>query len=502
MTYQYLYEKVELTIEEEAKQMNDEIIDRLIAYRKHLKMTQQDVADATGIQRANIARMESKRGMSAVENLKKYARCLGLELRFEMVHPEHPSVRRPLPVGCADFKRVSTRNYYVDKTLLIKDILDKDIPVSLFTRPRRFGKSLNMDMLRVFFEDTEEDTSVYFMDKQIWRCGERYTNHQGAYPVISLTFKDAKYATWEEMLRYLKFVLATEYNRHPELASSDKCNAFEKRYFEKVASGEATEVELTQSILYLTMMLHKHHNTAPIVIIDEYDGPIQQGYMKGYYEQSVTFIRNLFSAAFKDNSHLSYGFLTGILRVAKESVFSGLNNLRVYSVLDDACSEYFGFTPEEVRKMAAYYGVPDQYDEICEWYDGYRFGNSHIFNPWSVINYFNNNCHPQAYWMSTSSNDIIGEIVENATGGILEILYQLLQGEELDISVDIGVIYPDIRNKPETVFNFLLVAGYLKITDIIEDPKSGPSYRVGIPNAEIRTIYKKELEQRIGRREI
>ena len=493
MDYIYKDKSTALTIEQEAKQMNDEIVDRLIAYRKHLKLTQQDIADATGIQRANIARIESKKSMASLESLKKYARSLGFELWFEMGRPEKSANKLPLPVGCSDFRRVCTQYCYVDKTLLIKDILDENIAVSLFTRPRRFGKTLNMDMLRVFFEKTENDTSVYFMDKKIWTCGEKYREHQGKYPVIFLTFKDVKFMTWEENVAYLKFVFATEFNRHPELFESDKCNAFEKKYFARVASGEATEMDLTQALLYLTQMLDKHHKIAPIIIIDEYDSPIQQGYMKGYYEQAVSFVRSLFSGGFKDNTHLSYGFMTGILRVAQESIFSGLNNIKVNSILENDYSQYFGFTPEEVCQMAEYYGVPEKYEEICKWYDGYRFGESHIFNPWSVIGYFNSKCTPKPFWVSTSNNDIIGEIMENATDEIREDLYLLLQGKSVCTSADTGVIYPNIKKNSDSVFSFLLVAGYLKISEIIELWEGEVTYKVSIPNLEISSIYRKEI---------
>lgn len=493
MDFMYNDKVLNLAIEQEAKQMNDEIVDRLIAYRKHLKLTQQDIADATGIQRANVARIESKRSMTSLESLKKYARSLGFELRFEMVKSENRDRKLPLPVGCSDFRRVSTEYCYVDKTLLIKDILDENITVSLFTRPRRFGKTLNMDMLRVFFEKTEEDTSIYFMDKKIWKYGKVYQEHQGKYPVIFLTFKDVKFTTWAENIAYLKFVFATEFNRHPELFDSDNCNAFEKKYFARVASGEATEMDLSQALLYLTQMLDKHHKVAPIIIIDEYDNPIQQGYMKGYYDQAVSFVRSLFSGGFKDNPHLSYGFMTGILRVAKESIFSGLNNLKVNSILENDYSQYFGFTPEEVREMAEYYGASEKYNEICKWYDGYQFGETHIFNPWSVIGYFNSKCKPKPFWVSTSSNDIIGEIVENATDEICESLYMLLQGKSVYTSADTSVIYPNIKNNPDSVYSFLLVAGYLKIVEINEMWNGEDAYKVAIPNMEISTIYRKEI---------
>lgn len=498
MDYIYKDKNIILTIEQEAKQMNDEIVDRLIAYRKHLKLTQQDIADTTGILRANIARIESKKSMTSLESLKKYANSLGFELRFEMVRLERPDKKLPLPVGCSDFRRVCTQYCYVDKTLLIKDILDENTAVSLFTRPRRFGKTLNMDMLRVFFEKTDMDTSVYFMDKKIWKCGEVYQEHQGKYPVIFLTFKDVKFMTWEENVVYLKYVFATEFNRHPELFDSDRCNEFEKKYFVRVASGEATEMDLTQALLYLSQMLDKHHKVAPIILIDEYDSPIQQGYMKGYYEQAISFVRALFSGGFKDNIHLSYGFMTGILRVAKESIFSGLNNLKVNSILENDYSQYFGFTPEEVCVMAEYYNVPEKYEEICKWYDGYRFGESHIFNPWSVIGYFNNNCMPKPFWVSTSNNDIIGEILENATDEIYENLYVLLQGKSICTSVDTSVIYPNIKNNVDSVYSFLLVAGYLKIVEISELWEGKYAYKVAIPNLEIASIYKEEILSKLS----
>ncbi len=493
MDYNYKAKSMELTIEQEAKKMNDEIVDRLIAYRKHLNMTQQDIADATGIQRTNIARIESKKGTTSLESLKKYAKSLGFELQFEMVRPEDTDRKLPLPVGCSDFRRVSTQYCYVDKTLLIKEILDENIAVSLFTRPRRFGKTLNMDMLRVFFEKTNEDTSVYFMDKKIWKCGEAYQEHQGKYPVIFLSFKDVKVKTWKEAIDYLKLVFVTEFNRHPELFSSDKCNAFEKRYFNKVAMAKTTEIELMQALLILSKMLDKHHGIAPIIMIDEYDTPIHQGYMQGYYDEVVTFMRNLFSGGFKDNRHLSYGFMTGILRVAKESIFSSLNNLKVNSVLDNRYSEYFGFVPEEVQAMAEYYGATDKYKEICEWYDGYQFGETDIFNPWSVVGYFNEECKAKAFWVSTSSNDIIGEILVNATDEIRENLYKLLSGKSVFSQIDTSVISPHIQENPASVYSFLLVAGYLKVVKC--DRTLGGDYmcEVAIPNKELSAVYSKEI---------
>ena len=403
----------------------------------------------------------------------------------------------PLPIGISDYRLASSEYYYIDKTMMIKDFIDERPMVSLFTRPRRFGKTLNMDMLRTFFEKTEEDTSVYFRDKKIWSCGRKYRDYQGKYPVIFITFKDIKFNTWEETFDAIAEVFSKEAARHIELQTSDKCNEYEKKTFENLLSGNVNEVELSSALLNLSMMLHKHYGIAPIIIIDEYDIPIQQGHMKNYYEKVILFMRNLFSGGLKDNKHLSYGFLTGILRVAKESIFSGLNNLTIHSVLDNKYSAYFGFTADEVREMAAYYGVSDKYHELCEWYDGYRFGKTEIFNPWSVINYFNNECEPRAFWQSTGSNDIIGEIIAGADKEIYEKLTSLVNGETFTTYIDTGVIYPQIKNNPSTIYSFLLVAGYLKVL------KTTPSFNgdfmceVALPNKEISLVYHKEILQQL-----
>ena len=254
------------------------------------------------------------------------------------------AVRKPLPIGVSDYRDACSNYYYVDKTMLIKDFLDELPKVSLFTRPRRFGKTLNMDMLRTFFEKTEEDTSRYFRDKKIWYCGESYRRHQGKYPVIFLSFKDVKCSSWEETYEILKRLIAQEFRRHNALGSSSLLSKFEQEAFSRIATESANEIDLQMSLQTLTLFLHKHYGIAPIVIIDEYDTPIQQGHVGEFYDSVIGFMRNLFSGGLKDNPHLSYGFLTGILCVAKESIFSGLNNLKINSILDERYSEYFSFT--------------------------------------------------------------------------------------------------------------------------------------------------------------
>lgn len=414
----------------------------------------------------------------------------------ETIHMNHFAKNKSLPIGVSDFKLATTGYYYVDKTLMIRDFLDKKPMVSLFTRPRRFGKTLNMDMLRVFFEKTNDDTSVYFKDKQIWQCGDYYTKHQGQYPVIFLTFKDVKSMTWEETFQKIRRLISLEFIRHNELETSSVLTAYEKEQYHLLAGDNGDEVDCQMGLQLLSLLLHKHYGRECIIIIDEYDTPIQQGHTCNFYPEIVNFMRNFFSGGLKDNPHLAFGFLTGILRVAKESIFSGMNNLKTYSILDDGYSSYFGFTEKEVKDMLRYYGKDDKYNELSEWYDGYRFGNTEIFNPWSVINYISDNCFPKAFWQSTGSNEIIGEIIQTATPEITKDLYKLLCGEKIAAYIDTGVIYPEVQNNPYSIYSFLLVAGYLKVANIYPQSDGNFMCDVAIPNKEITFVYEKEVLNR------
>lgn len=401
--------------------------------------------------------------------------------------------RKPLPIGISDYVRAQSDYYYVDKTMLIKDFLDQKPLVSLFTRPRRFGKTLNMDMLRVYFENVDEDTSKYFKDKNIWKCGENYRMHQGKYPVIFLTFKDVKFDSWKATVEKIKSLLQEEYGRHQELLSSGKISGYEKEYFNKVLSATENEVELSFSLEKLSKMLATHYDKAPIIIIDEYDTPIQEGYSKDFYDEIIGFMRNFFSGALKDNKNLSYGFLTGILRIAQESIFSGLNNLTVNSVMDEAYDRYFGFTNEEVSEMLDYYGVAEKKSELQEWYDGYLFGNEEIYNPWSVINYISKGCVPQAYWVNTGKNEILEDVLKVADEDITEKLYSLIRGDIVLARIDQNVVYRSLTDDPANIYSLLLVAGYLKTT--IKELQADGSYlcQVSIPNKEIASVYKSEI---------
>ena len=411
----------------------------------------------------------------------------------EYVRTEVKEELKPLPVGISDYIRAQSEYYYVDKTLLIRDFLDKKALVSLFTRPRRFGKTLNMDMLRVFFEISDEDTSKYFVDKAIWKCGPQYREHQGKYPVIFLTFKDVKFDSWEDTFSKIVELVQDEFGRHSVLKNSDKIEKYEKDYFEKVLSGQVSEVELSASLQKLSKMLAAHYGKAPIIIIDEYDTPIQEGYSKAFYDEIIGFMRNFFSGAFKDNRYLSYGFLTGILRIAQESIFSGLNNLTVNSVMDDEYDGFFGFTDTEVKEMLKTYGFSDKEEELKEWYDGYLFGNKEIYNPWSVINYLSKGCLPQAYWVNTGKNEVLEDVLKVATSDITEKLNALILGEKVIARIDQNVVYRSLTEDPGNIYSLLLVAGYLKTQSKELQGDGTWLCEVSIPNREIAAVYKSEI---------
>ena len=399
----------------------------------------------------------------------------------------------PCPVGITSYKEVSKECYYVDKTLLIKDIIDDHSKVYLFTRPRRFGKTLTMDMIRTYFEKTSTDTSIYFSDKKIWNCGDAYKQLQGTYPVIFLSFKDAHQTNWTDMYRSLCFTLKEEFLRHIELLSSKAINEYDKKYIHNLINDVADSTDYQFALGKLSSLLATHYNQKVIIIIDEYDTPIQQGHLYHYYNEVVGFMRNLFSSALKDNENLEFGILTGILRIAKESLFSGLNNLVVNTILDDKYSEYFGFTVNDISNMAAYYGMAEKLSEIKEWYDGYLFGNTEIYNPWSVINYFNNNCKPKAFWSRTSGNEIIGELIRSSDKEVYESLSLLLQGKEVQSIINTDIIYPDVNADSDTIYSFLLVSGYLRATSVISEFNDNPICSLKLPNREIKSVFQKEI---------
>ena len=296
----------------------------------------------------------------------------------------------PLPIGISDYRKASSDYYYVDKTLLIRDFIDERPLVSLFTRPFGSGKSLNMDMLRVFFERAEEDTSVYFRDKKIWKCGKEYQEYQGKYPVIYMSFETVRGETWEKAYELINKVIREEFERHKKLLQNEKISSYQKKYMERMLNGEVRVVDVSCALLNLSHMLRLDYGVAPIVIIDEYDAPLLMGRAHGYYDKVVSFMDILLSGGLKDNSHLAFGFLSGVMSIARWNALSGLNNIRENSILDNRYSEYFGFTQEEIQEMLDYYGTSEKYGELYEWDGGYPLGEKEIFNPRAVIEHLSN----------------------------------------------------------------------------------------------------------------
>ena len=308
-----------------------------------------------------------------------------------------------------------------------------------------------------------------------------------------MTFKDVKFESWKDTIDKIRSLLQEEYGRHKELLASYYVEDYEKLYFSKIMDGTASEVELTSALEKLSKMLANHYDRAPIIIIDEYDTPIQEGYSKDFYDEIIGFMRNFFSGAFKDNKNISYGFLTGILRIAQESIFSGLNNLTVNSVMDDAYDNYFGFTSAEIHEMLDYYQKLDKEDELKQWYNGYLFGNEEIYNPWSVVNYISKKCIPQAYWVNTGKNEVLQDVLQVATESITEKLYILLQQKPIIARIDQNVVYKSLIQEPENIYSLLLVAGYLKVCGKKLQDDGTYLCEVAIPNKEIASVYKSEI---------
>ncbi|MBQ8304987.1 MAG: AAA family ATPase [Blautia sp.] len=458
---------------------------------KLLRMTSRRVVGLCGEGKLPGAFRTGRNWKIPIESVKQFMNDAGLEVPEEAADDDQ--ARLPFAIGNTSYIEISSECYYVDKTLLIRDLIDDHNMVTLFTRPRRFGKTLAINTIKTFFEKTREDTAKYFVNKKIWQCGEKYQSLQGAYPVIMLTFKDVKYGTWEESLEAIRLVLKDEYKRHPELTESTELDADAKNYIARMEEGTLSSVELQRSLLNLVRMLSAHHRTKVVILIDEYDTPIQQGYSRGFYKEVVAFMRNFLSGGLKDNTDLAFGVLTGIMRVSKENLFSGLNNPMVNTVLDEKYSEYFGFTDDEVREMAEYCHRSAAIDEIRFWYDGYRFGNTEIYNPWSVTNYFVSGGQAKPYWANTSDNEIIREILAGLTPEIAEDLAKVMQGEEIHASLDMEVVYPRMTDGSDTIFSFLLLAGYLTPAGKPEETEIGTFASLRLPNAEIRRIYNTEI---------
>jgi len=416
--------------------------------------------------------------------------------------------KKPLPIGKSFFDKVIEENcYYVDKTLFIKDIIDKRAEVILCTRPRRFGKTLNQTMLKCFFEDTTpimdggKDTRALFSGLKIEAAGEQYMEYQGKYPVIFLTFKEAKRDSFEESYTQFKNIIANEFDRHSyvcEKISSER----KRKIFEKIIDGDASFDDYSTSLLFLCECLKNYHGQRAVILIDEYDVPLENAWASPtrFYDKMVSFIRPLLSSALKDNPYLQMGVMTGCLRVSKESIFTGLNHLDTDSVLSSNYSEYFGFTQSEVDTMLNSYGFSDKKQIVREWYNGYLFGDTEVYNPWSCLHVVrswitNINEHPKPYWVNTSGNDLIRELIDKADGETKDGLETLMADGTVSATADEYTTYGEIHKKAENIWNFLFFTGYLKKVGESVDHIGRIILKLKIPNKELNIIFETKIKE-------
>lgn len=399
--------------------------------------------------------------------------------------------RSKLPIGISDFKTlIEGGRYFVDKSLFIKEVIDDPNLVLLFPRPRRFGKTLNLSMLRYFYERVDEPNDHLFQDLAIWQSGDEYTAACGRHPVVFLTLKDVKTQNWEDCLGMLKGLIADEFRQRQYLLESPTLDRYERESFEELCAGTASKVQYETSLKSLLTYLEKHHKQKVVLLIDEYDTPIHAGYVYGYYDDIVGFMRNWLSGGLKDHSSLQKGVLTGILRVAKESIFSGLNNLEVYSLVSRSLfADKFGFTEPEAERLLEDFGRSDHLAEVAEWYNGYDFGGHIIYNPWSILRFAASHaseCEP--YWVNTSSNDLVYELIQEGGEALKQDVATLMDGGALTRQIDDHIVFREIRQSDDAVWSFLLCSGYLKGTN----PRMvgfRKMYDLTIPNREVLSLY-------------
>ena len=395
---------------------------------------------------------------------------------------------KELDIGNSDFKStIENDNYFVDKSLLIREVIKAQKQVILLPRPRRFGKTLNLSMLRYFFDINHSENEALFKNLNIWQTENEIKEKQGKYPVIYLSFKDAKHRTWSDTLALIKIELAKLYRVHAYILKSDLLSDIEKKEYTKIADRSADITDFEVCIKQLSEYLFKYHGQKVVVLIDEYDTPIQAGY-KRFYDDAISFMRNLMSGAFKDNDYLYKGVITGILRVSRESIFTGLNNVSVYSVLDNEFSDKFGFTEPETKQILSDFNVPTEYAQIKKWYDGYKFGNTDdIYNPWSILNYaigYKNGFKP--FWVNTSSDELLKErLKERDANSTREQLLKLINDEPIEKVIDENFVFPDLDTDKELLWTLLTFSGYLTV----ESRKDVNKYSLKIPNYEIKYVF-------------
>ncbi|NFS12404.1 AAA family ATPase [Clostridium botulinum] len=405
-------------------------------------------------------------------------------------------MKKNIQVGTSDFREIIKENYYfVDKSLLIKEFLENSAKVILTPRPRRFGKTLNMSMLKYFFDiENKDENKDLFKGLEI-ENEEEIMKMQGAYPVIFLTFKNEKHLSFENLQEGLKSVMYNIYMDHYYLLESEKLSQFDKERFKEILDRKGSIVEFSEALSNLMRYLNKHYNKKVIVLIDEYDVPIQESYLRGYYEEAIVLIRNILTAALKDNVYLEKSLVTGILRVAKESIFSGLNNIEVDSILGINFNDKFGFTEEQVINLLEYYNLSEKIDEVKKWYNGYIFGGKIIYNPWSVLNYIKNNeIGFMPYWINSSSNDLIKRLLSNGNEDTKKNLEELIQGNSIKKIVDDHVVMKDVEDDEENLWGFLTLSGYLKSVNK-ELIRGKFNCELKIPNEEVSIFYENLIEK-------
>jgi hypothetical protein len=396
-------------------------------------------------------------------------------------------VKKKLPIGISDFKKLIDGDYfYVDKSLFIQEIIEKGTEVALIPRLRRFGKTLNLSMLRYFFEKTEEDTGYLFKGLQIWKK-EEYRALQGQFPVIYITFKDIKHSTWDHTFEDFQRLISEEFQRHRYLLEGDLLSAEEREDYLAVLGKKGSQVLYQNSLKLLIKWMYFYHKKQVILLIDEYDAPAHGAYVGKYYDSLIEFLRNLLSNCLKDSSYLKKGVLTGILRIAKESIFSGLNNVTPFSILNETFRDKFGLLESEDEELLEYYGLSEKLPVLREWYDGYRIGSCRgIYNPWSVLRCIAENGVLAPYWVNTSDNALMKQLITKSGGSLKTDIEDLLKGGFVEKKIEEGIVFPELDKNPTTIWSLLVYSGYLTIDAI---PEYGIPYRLGIPNAEIRELY-------------
>ena len=394
--------------------------------------------------------------------------------------------KKAVPVGIEDFERIIREDYYyVDKTMLIEELLINRAPVTLFTRPRRFGKTLNMSMIKYFFDvKNKEENKKLFENLKIY--SSEYMSEQGKYPVIFISLKDLKGDTWEKCFENLKKTMYKIFNEYEFVR--EKLNIVEKREFDKIWEMRDGEESLKTSLLDLSNYLNKYYGEKVIILIDEYDAPIINAFDKGYYNEAVNFFQTFYSSVLKTNNSLKYGILTGITRIIKEGIFSGLNNLKVDTILNKKYSEYFGLLESEVVEMLDYFGMKYKIEEVKEWYNGYIFGEREVYNPWSIVNYIDNR-EIKAYWANVSGNTLLENMLNHAGESVYEDLKRFTDGESIEKYISDGTTIKSLLSNDDEIWQLLLYSGYLTKDEKQEKESDSNVYNLKIPNKEIRKYF-------------